>query len=174
MEKRLDNIQNIKCLMMLTVVLYHSCMFFSGNWFDAVTPTYRVSYIATFAGWLNTFHVATFTMASGYLFYYLKSEKGRYATDVRLDLIKRAKRLLVPYFSACAIWVIPFYILYSGFDVRMIVHKYALGYAPSQLWFLLMLFWVFVFFRLLHERIPMCQCGICMMAALSIGGGYPR
>lgn len=44
MEKRLDNIQNMKCLMMLTVVLYHSCMFFTGSWFGSANPVYNADY----------------------------------------------------------------------------------------------------------------------------------
>ena len=34
MEERLETNDNIKTAMMLAVVLYHSCMFFTGTWFD--------------------------------------------------------------------------------------------------------------------------------------------
>ena len=34
MQRRLETIDNVKVLMMLAVVLYHSCMFFTGSWFD--------------------------------------------------------------------------------------------------------------------------------------------
>ena len=36
MEERLKINDNIKTAMMLAVVLYHACMFFTGSWFDAV------------------------------------------------------------------------------------------------------------------------------------------
>lgn len=173
MEKRLDGIQNIKCLMMFAVVLYHSCMFFTGTWFDVAFPVFSADYLASFAQWLNTFHVATFTMASGYLFYYLKAEKGRYSTSVKADLRKRAKRLLLPYLAVSLTWAIPFYGLFSGFDAGTLFHKYALGYSPSQLWFLLMLFWVFLLFRLLPASFPAGSAGgVLLMAAVSIAGGW--
>ena len=70
MQRRLETIDNVKVLMMLAVVLYHSCMFFTGSWFDGATPVYEASYLSIFARWLNTFHVQTFAMASGFLFYW--------------------------------------------------------------------------------------------------------
>ena len=38
MEERLKINDSIKIAMMLAVVLYHSCMFFTGNWFDKAIP----------------------------------------------------------------------------------------------------------------------------------------
>ena len=69
--------------MMLAVVLYHACTFFTGSWFDAVSPVYDAKYIAVFAKYLNTLHVQTFTMASGFLFYVLKKEKSRYCAEFK-------------------------------------------------------------------------------------------
>lgn len=97
MQRRLETIDNVKVLMMLAVVLYHSCMFFTGSWFDGATPVYEASYLSIFARWLNTFHVQTFAMASGFLFYCLRTEKGKY-TNFGKDVLKRGKRLLLPYF----------------------------------------------------------------------------
>lgn len=68
MKERLNANDNIKTAMMLAVVFYHACMFFSGTWFDKVSPIYEARYFAVFAKYLNTFHVQTFTMASGFLF----------------------------------------------------------------------------------------------------------
>ena len=115
MQRRLETIDNVKVLMMLAVVLYHSCMFFTGSWFDGATPVYEASYLSIFARWLNTFHVQTFAMASGFLFYCLRTERGKY-TNFGKDVLKRGKRLLLPYFCVMLTWVIPFYVHYSGFD----------------------------------------------------------
>ena len=41
MEERLETNDNIKTAMMLAVVLYHSCMFFTGTWFDKAQPVYK-------------------------------------------------------------------------------------------------------------------------------------
>ena len=59
-------------------------------------------------------------------------------------ILNKAKRLLVPYTFVSAIWAIPFalyYLQYNGFDI---IKRFVLGASPSQLWFLLMLFFVFM------------------------------
>lgn len=170
MQRRLEAIDNVKVLMMLAVVLYHSCMFFTGSWFDGAKPVYEARYLSIFAQWLNTFHVQTFTMASGFLFYCLRIEKGKYI-HFRKDILKRGKRLLLPYFFVMLTWVIPFYVYYSGFDLSKIVYKYVLGCAPSQLWFLPMLFLLFIiFYRVLDEK-HVSTKGMIAVVAVSMGGG---
>lgn len=170
MQNRLETIDNVKVLMMLTVALAHSCMFFNGSWFDGADPVYEAKYLSIFAQWLSTFCVQTFAMASGFLFYCLRTEKGKYV-DFRKDILRRAKRLLLPYFFVMLTWVIPFYVHYSGFDLTKIVYKYIFGCAPSQLWFLPMLFLVFVgFYKILDER-HVSTKGMLIVAAFSIGGG---
>ena len=67
MEERLRVNDNIKTAMMLDVVLYHSCMFYTGTWFDKAQPIYKAGYLVFFAKYLNTFHVQTFVMAAGFL-----------------------------------------------------------------------------------------------------------
>ena len=75
MEERLRKDDNIKTAMMLAVVLYHFCMFFTGTWFDKVHPVYKADYLVILAKYLNTFHVQTFVMVAGFLFYALRKEK---------------------------------------------------------------------------------------------------
>ena len=105
------------------------------------------------------------------VFYCLRTEKGKYAKFEK-DILKRGKRLLIPYFCVMLIWVIPFYVYYSGFDLSKIVTKYVLGCAPSQLWFLPMLFLLFViFYSILYERYISTR-GMLIVATISIGGGY--
>lgn len=168
-KDRLELIDIVKIAMMLTVVFYHACMFFTGNWFLKTKPVYTATYIANFAEYLNMFHVQTFTMASGFLFYYLKSI-GKY-NDFYVDIKKRAKRLLLPYLIVMVTWVIPFYIFYNGFDLKKIIYKYILGCAPSQLWFLPMLFWQFIFFYYLFNKRVATFKGMIIMIAISIVGG---
>lgn len=171
MKERLKINDNIKTAMMLTVVLYHSCMFFTGTWFDKTSPVFEANYIAVFARYLNTFHVQTFTMASGFLFYALKKEKGKYSNNIKGDIIKRAKRLLFPYFSTIIFWVLPFYIVFSGFNLGQIIYKYVLGCSPSQLWFLPMLFWLFVSAYFVFSKHKPNMIGLLLCILISIGGG---
>lgn len=171
MEERLETNDNIKTAMMLAVVLYHSCMFFTGTWFDKAQPVYKANYIGYFAKYLNTFHVRTFVMAAGFLFYALKKEKKKYRNNLKKDAFKRAKRLLLPYVCTIIFWALPFYIVYSGFDIRKIVYKYVFGCAPSQLWFLPMLFWLFIVYYIVFEKHTPSKAGFVINALISIGGG---
>lgn len=108
MEERLRINDSIKTAMMLAVVLYHSCMFFTGTWFDNAQPIYKAGYFGLFAKYLNTFHVQIFVMAAGFLFYALRKEKNKYRNNLKSDALKRAKRLLLPYICTIAFWVLPF------------------------------------------------------------------
>lgn len=171
MEERLGKNENMKTAMMLMVVLYHSCLFFGGSWFTEVQPVYTAKALVVFAKYLNTVHVQTFTMASGFLFYAQRKEKGKYKDDFRADVSRRAKRLLIPYGFTMVFWVIPFSIAYNGIDVSDIVYKYGLGCAPSQLWFLPMLFWLFLIHYGLFRWKEPNKIGLCISIVLSTIGG---
>ena len=93
--------------------------------------------------WLNSFHVYCFTLISGYVFYALKFEQGRYQKYITF-IANKAKRLLNPYAVVSVIWVIPISVYLTGIGWPEIWKSYVLGESPSQLWFLLMLFWVFI------------------------------
>lgn len=145
-EKELALCTPIKTTMMLLVVLYHSCVMWGGSWF--AEPAVQSHALGVFAQWLNTFHVPVFVFMSGYLYAYLKGETDRYGS-MPVVMAKKAKRLLVPYAFACAVWVVPFWVLFNGPD--QVVDKYLLAGSPSQLWFLVMLFMVFLLFELLWK-----------------------
>lgn len=172
MKERLKVNDNMKTAMMLVVVFYHACMFFTGTWFDRASPVYEAGYLSVIAKYLNTFHVQTFTMASGFLFYALKTEQGKYSNHLKADICKRAKQLFLPYISAILFWALPFYIVYSGFNIRQITYKYVLGCAPSQLWFLPMLLWLFAVAYIVFQKHRPSKIGLASSILISIGGGY--
>ncbi len=128
---------------MLLVVLFHSCgLYFYIN-MPLLPQTITTSLVwKVFAQWLNTFHVHTFTFVSGYVFYYLRYETHRYG-DFKHVMGRKFNRLIVPYAFVLLVWVIPTYLAIVPFNFHDLLHRYILGEAPDQLWFLLMLFWVF-------------------------------
>ena len=69
-------------------------------------------------------------------------------------------------------WALPFYIVFSGFDAKAIVYKYVLGCAPSQLWFLPMLFWLFLLAYVVFRKHRPSEVGLIASVLISIGGGY--
>lgn len=145
MESRKNELENcgfVKTVLMLLVVLYHSCVFWTGNWFT-IYPAVFSPGLAWGAKYLNSFHVCGFTLVSGYIFYFQKMEQGKYNHIDQL-VVNKVKRLLVPYIFAAIAWVIPVSVFFSGWNGKEIVIKYLLATAPSQLWFLVMLFVVFL------------------------------
>lgn len=68
----------IKAILMLFVVFYHSmAMYGDGGW-GPFQPAAEVHALAPIVAWLNSFHIYAFTLISGYIFYYIKYEKGGY------------------------------------------------------------------------------------------------
>lgn len=142
-DSELANCGSIKAILMLFVVLYHSlCVFVSNGW-GPYEPATESPVLGVMAEWLGTFHIYGFALISGYIFYYIKFNGGGYQRYLPF-LGNKAKRLLIPYIFIAAIWVIPVYIYFWG--VEDVITKFVLGTSPSQLWFLLMLFWAFFLF----------------------------
>ncbi len=164
---KVKEITFIKTIMMLIIVLYHSCLFFGNSWFTYVMPIYNAKYLYLFATWLNTFHVHTFVMASGFLFYYLKCEKGKYH-NYKNDIKKRAKRLLLPYIFVSLIWIIPISEYFFKYSFAEIIKKFILCVSPAQLWFLIMLFGVFLVFEFISDKIKISIKNLIIIYFLSV------
>lgn len=116
------------------------------------------------ADWFNSFHIYGFTLIFGYIFYYIKYEKAGYQKYL-LFLRNKTMRLFVPYVFIAVVWVAPIHAYFYGVDE--LISKYVLGMAPSQLWFLLMLFWVFAIFWLISNIVnkkPLLGGAIVSMA----------
>ena len=58
---------------------------------------------------------------------------------------------MLPYALIALVWVIPVQCLFFESDLKTICYKYMLATSPSQLWFLVMLFDVFLIFWLLSD-----------------------
>ena len=125
-------------------MLYHCIVFWNGTWFTG-NPVYESDTLFLISRWFNSVHIYGFTLVSGYLFYYLKCEEGKYSKYAPFA-VNKAKRLLVPYTFVSIMWSIPFAVYFFHINATDIIKSYALGISPSQLWFLLMLFFVFMIF----------------------------
>lgn len=148
-QTELNNCNYVKTLLMILVVIYHSCVFWTGNWFVGMS-VYQAPLLNYFARWLNSFHIYAFTLISGYIFLFLKYEKGKYKL-FKPFLLNKVKRLLVPYIFIVTTWVLPVTVYFFKYDFKTIFHNYILAESPSQLWFLWMLFDVFIIFWLFSD-----------------------
>lgn len=142
-KKELDNCFFVRTVMMILIVIYHSIVFWSANKWFVVMPSCQAEVLGALADYLNTFHVYTFVLVSGYVYYALRFEQGKYERTFPF-LINKTKRLLVPYVFTSIIWVIPHNLIWYKPDTSKIINDFVLGLAPDQLWFLLMLFWVYL------------------------------
>ena len=77
--------------------------------------------------------------------------------------------MLIPYISISLFWVIPFGFLFYSYGPIDVLYNYVLGESPSQLWFLLMLFNVFVIYDIIVERLRGAY-QILFIALLFVGG----
>lgn len=146
----LKSIDTVKAFLTLSVLIYHSILAWSVfGWHSFSVRRFPVfAYLCDF---LLKFHTPAFTFLSGYLFYYLRYEKGKYRNRKK-DIANRAKRLLLPY-AVMLLWVTPFHFLFEAGTIQKVLLKYILVVAPSQLWYLIMLFGVFVIFHFISDRL---------------------
>lgn len=154
---------------MLLVVFYHSILFWSGNWFTE-TPVLSSDFLPLLARWLNSFHIYGFALASGYIFYFSKYENGKYQ-KFSLFVVNKIKRLIIPYIFVLAVWVIPFAIYFFSVKPKDLLLNYILGIAPNQLWFILMLFWVFMIFYPLSDFFKKSNVRGVLVVVLFYGSG---
>lgn len=169
---RLREIDIIKYIMMLAIVLGHSMAFFRGTWFTARQPVYSADYLYAPIDILSYVALPAFVMASGYVFFYLKNECGKY-NKLLSDVKKRFLRLIMPYIMVSLCWVIPFEYIYFKTDLKNMVHKYLLAESPSQLWFLWMLFWVWIVFYVISLKVEnISEWNLVIIFIISIVGGY--
>ena len=159
----LANCSFCKSVLMILVVMYHSMAFWlPGGWFNQrpVQESYALGLIAS---WLNSFHIYTFFLISGYVFYSMKYEKLKYIRFTEFVSTK-AQRLLIPYSFVAIAWVIPIYCIFFRPSIGDLFEKFVLMESPSQLWFLIALFVIFVLFYPLSDFVNKhIIAGVCLM-----------
>ena len=147
-KKTLENCTFCKTVLMFLIVLYHSMIFWNGEWFTA-NPIRQSKVLSYITLWLGNFHIYAFVLISGYIYC------AKYLTEDNMDFLpfikKKAKRLLVPYSFTALFWVVPITNLFLHLSQNDIFTRYILAENPSQLWFLIMLFDVFLFVRPLSD-----------------------
>lgn len=167
--RELKNCNTIKTVLMLSVVLYHSMLIYaSDNWFRP--PVIPSEIAGGIAKWMNSFLIYAFTLVSGYIFYYVKFERGGYQKYIKL-LWNKFQRLIIPYIVVTALWAIPVYLLFFKPDIGTVIRKFVIADSPEQLWFLLMLFWVFAIFGVMAkwmDKHPLAGIG-CLLVLYLVG-----
>lgn len=154
--KKYNYIDLVKMITMFLVILCHCLLFFSDNPYWVVNADYE-SYGAKFlCNILNYSVVPVFVFSAGFLFQVSMQHKESSITDA---LIKRAKRLLLPYLLYGLLWLVPTYTLFDipsygrpeGSSLTDGYKSMLLGMFCDVAWFLLMLFWVSIIWIILKS-----------------------
>ena len=154
--KKYNYIDLAKTIAMFLVILFHSLLFFTDNPHWLFTADYRNDTATFLSNILNCTVVPLFVFCSGFLFQ-LSTQKREMSTGA--NILKRAKRLLLPYFLYRIFWLVP---TYSIFDIpaygrpkgSSLIYSYKsmlIGQFNDVSWFLAMLFWVSIIWIILRK-----------------------
>lgn len=168
MQKRLQEINIIRPIVITALVLLHSFAIFYGAWPmpDGVDAIKLYSLLPCF---IRGFLMETIAFVAGYVFSYQVNDLGRVYT-LRGMVKKKFIRLLVP----C--WILGFvYALCFSRDEPVIGTTVAILNGIGHLWYLTMLFWCFVVLFFIHKyigrntkRIFICFFPLLMLSCVPI------
>ena len=145
-KEELENCTFAKTVLMISIIFYHSIIFWRGGWnVVPFEPIQQSSILKWCALWFGGFQNYSFVFISGYIFYFTLFEKRSYKNILNL-IEKKFCRLVIPFIFFGAIWVIPISILLFKSDFASTVINYYTVLESGQLWFLIMLFFVFLLF----------------------------
>lgn len=139
-----NKIVNIRALAILIVVLGHSIILYSKGWWF-YQSIYSVPFLDKLKNFINIIQMPLFFSISGFLFYYSLNKKSKFKNF----LIKKSKRLLIPFIIIGICWMIPIKLLvhYAGYQdlsFLKIIGTLFLGTDSGHLWYLPTLFIIFI------------------------------
>lgn len=148
----LTNSDFIKCILMILVVIGHCTALWSkAGWFNQ-SPKEECELLSVVTTLVGVVHIYAFVIISGYIYSYLEYEKKKYS-NCQEFIRKKFIRLIIPYLFVSILWAIPWQVYYFNSGIKDIFVKFFLGTSPSQLWFLLMLFEVFLIAKIFSKVI---------------------
>lgn len=166
-DRQLENCTFVKGVLLLIIIFSHSIAFWRGNWFTAIEPGRSLGGTSIIIDFVSNFHVYAFTLVAGYIYYYVRYERGGYQHYIPF-LMNKVKRLLVPYISIGLLWAVPFYCLFYKMGYIEIAKRLLIGDYTAQLWYVLMLFWLFAIVWPFSNMIKKGKCFLLTIAAVAV------
>lgn len=169
MTNNFSHISALKVLGLILVVLGHSLGVYNVLWVYSSIVKAPLFHLLDL--YISSFHIKLFLFVSGYLYCYGKLNKKQYKKNKDF-FINKAKRLLIPYFFIALIYMVPIqlwikYGPYQNQSLLDIVFKgIILGKFPDHLWYVMMIFNVFVIFKLLLEKLTSKYSMVSILAVL--------
>ena len=144
-NKTIDaRITSLRAFAILAVVFGHSIILYSDSW-GLYQSVHDVPVFNTIKQIINLFQMPLFFSISGFLF------SRRAICNLKQLCLKKAIRLLIPYFSIALLWMIPIRLMvgYRGYAGRtvfdILIRCILLGEDNGHLWFLPCLYLCFLF-----------------------------
>lgn len=144
----------LKVFGILLVILFHSTRQYTEGWI--YTSGVQSNFFRYLNVYIYSFTMPIFVFASGAVYNYANITMKRY-NNTNKFVINKLKRLLAPYFFSGIFYMVPIRIMinfYKGRDFKDIIFKdILLSKDAGHLWFLLMLFILFIVFRIIEKWI---------------------
>lgn len=142
-------ITKLRCLAIVVVVFGHSIILYDPQW-----GLYSTTYVVTSLMWIkrviNAFQMPLFLFLSGFCFFYSIKKYGyRTKKSIVYGILRKAKRLLVPFSVIAIFWMIPIrcvcnYASWDNLNLIQILKRVFWGLDSGHLWFLPTLFIIFI------------------------------
>lgn len=139
LKKDLSHMNLLRAVGITLVVLRHSFSPFRRSW--DVSKYYEYNIIADCLGkYISTISMPLFVFISGYIYYFLRNNYGKYS-DYKTLLKKKSRRLIVPYLILAPIYI--YFLLDYDSMLSFLSHMWT---GAGHLWFLLMMFVMFLLY----------------------------
>ncbi|MEG2917972.1 MAG: acyltransferase [Clostridium sp.] len=155
-NNEINYISLLKNIAIILVVVGHAGCIYAGKWSFPVVhgKSEKLRYITEY---IYSFHMPLFVFISGYIYNYNKEKLGKSYSLYKLTLNK-SKRLLLPYFTFGIFFMIPVQMIFNVYQdntpfISRAINEIILARRPTHLWYLLMLFSLFILFKIIENTI---------------------
>ncbi len=153
---KLKDIELLKNIAIVLVLLGHAGCIYAGKWSYSLVHM-NSNFIRYITEYIYSFHMPLYVFISGYIYNYMRIKLNKY-DNLQSFIQNKFKRLIIPYLFTGILFMIPLQTLFNVYtdDIsianRMIV-GILLSKQPAHLWYLVMLFNIFIIFRVFESRI---------------------
>jgi len=159
----------------LLVVAQHSTQLFFGDK-KVIDPSQAPYIYNVLTHYIATFSMPMFVFVSGYLYYIMRVERGKYG-DYAVFVKSKFKRLIIPYYLFAFLYFFPIKLalgIYSSEDMTSNIMSLITAGGQNVLWFLYMLFFIFIIFYLVEDFIKRSGTikTLLVLTVISIFSGY--
>ncbi len=182
--KKIEIYQYLRGVVILLVLLGHSLYMAAGggyggfSYFDLIQGDEAMKVnnaLQLFVDMIYGFHMPLFMMISGAVYMYTRKEINT-IKEVGGFILKKAKRLLIPFVLVTLFWQIPLKAVsgYFQHDIKNAIFGQLLLFGNSHLWFLVVLFIIFVAVAFIEyfniTKISIIIAGACFIIGFFLEG----